>query len=85
MSENNIQNVKTGMEHTAHSYICMKCYYRSTYLETRIKLCLYPREADKLTAICEPIFFKKCRSLDISQPYGPRRPVTGIALHFFTL
>jgi hypothetical protein len=32
-------------------------------------------KADNLTAICEPIFWKMWRSLDVSQPCGPPRPL----------
>jgi hypothetical protein len=43
------------------------------------------RKADNLIAICEPIVYKKCGSHEVSETYGPSRPVAGIALPFYFL
>jgi hypothetical protein len=42
------------------------------------------RKAENLTAICEPIIYKMWDP-DVSQPCGPPRPVTGIALPLFSV
>jgi hypothetical protein len=36
--------------------------------------------ADNLTVVCEPIVYRKCGSLDVSESYRPSLPVRSIAL-----
>jgi hypothetical protein len=46
------------------------------FLGSKVRLV---RRADNLTAACE-LFVQQCEFLNISQPYRPPRPDTGIAL-----
>jgi hypothetical protein len=39
-------------------------------------------KVDNFTAICEPVFWRKCGRLDISKPYGSPRSLTAIPLPF---